>query len=154
MKRNWILFASATAIAVEICLPGVAVAQSYPPSVNQLVAAAKKQIRTIDMVQFKSRLDANELGLLVDVREPGEYAGGYVPGAINIPRGQIELRIWPYVGFPRNTDLGRKITLYCGSGVRCILAAKSLQDLGFSDVTAVDMMIGDWEKAGYPVLKK
>jgi rhodanese-related sulfurtransferase len=63
----------------------------------------------------------------------------------------IELNIWPYVGFPDSTDLGKRITLYCGSGMRCILAAKSLQDLGFTNAVAVDMRIADWAKAGYPL---
>ena len=133
---------------------GWVTAQSYPASVSQLVAAAKQQVRTIDMVAFKSALDRNDLGLVVDVREPGEFAEGYIPGAINIPRGVIELRIWAHVGFPEKTDVGRKMTLYCGSGVRCVLAAKSLQDLGFSNVTAADMTIADWTKAGYPLVRK
>ena len=106
------------------------------------------------MATFKSGFDKNDLGLIIDVREPGEYADGYIPGAVNVPRGVIELRIWAYVGFPDKTDMSKKITLYCGSGVRCILAAKSLQDLGFSDVTAADMRIDDWAKEGYPLVKK
>jgi rhodanese-related sulfurtransferase len=66
----------------------------------------------------------------------------------------IELRIWAYVGFPDETDMSKKMTLYCGSGTRCVLAAKSLKDLGFSDVTAVDMRIDEWAKAGYPLMKR
>lgn len=133
---------------------GAPAAPDYPPSVSLLVTTAKAQIRTIDMAAFKSAFDKNGLGLLIDVREPEEYADGYIPGAVNVPRGVIELRIWAYVGFPGKTDMSKKITLYCGSGVRCVLAAKSLQDLGFGDVTAVDMRIGEWAKAGYPLLKK
>jgi len=106
------------------------------------------------MARFKSAFDQNALGLLVDVREPEEYADGYIPGAVNVPRGVIELRIWGYVGFPDKTDMNKKMTLYCGSGARCILAAKSLQDLGFHDITAADMRIDDWAKAGYPLSKK
>jgi len=139
---------------VGLLSPSLAVAQNYPRSVSELVALTKAQIKTVDMATFKSALDKNELGLIVDVREPGEYSGGYIPGAINIPRGQIEFRIWPYVGFPDNTNLSKKMTLYCGSGTRCALATKSLQDLGFSDVTAADMRIEDWTKAGYPLVKK
>ena len=131
---------------------GAAVAQDYPRAVNELVASAKAQVRTIDLAAFKSALDRNQAGLVIDVREPAEYAGGHVPGAINIPRGVIELRIWPHVGHPGNTDMNKKMTLYCASSVRCILAAKSLQDLGFTTVTAVDMKIGDWAKAGYPLV--
>jgi len=125
MRYTLTLFKDALSIAVSLWLPGYALAQSYPPAVSQLVATTKTQIKTIDMTRFKSALDNSNLGLIVDVREPGEYAEGYIPGAINVPRGVIELRIWAYVGFPDNTDLNKKITLYCGSGVRCVLAAKS-----------------------------
>lgn len=138
-------------LAVGALSGGWAVAQ-YPASVKDLVARTRAQIRTIDMAAFKSALDKREAGLIVDVREPDEYRSGHVPGAINIPRGLIELSIWPYVGFPDSTDLAKRITLYCGSGTRCILAAKSLQDLGFTNAVAVDMRIGDWAKAGYPLV--
>jgi rhodanese-related sulfurtransferase len=148
------LLAVAIAIALELGLPGQALSQSYPPSVSALIAAAKQQIKTIDMATFKSAFDKNDLGLIVDVREPEEFAGGYIPGAVNVPRGVIELSIWAYVGFPDKTDMGRRMTLYCGSGARCALAAKSLQDLGFRNVIAADMRIDDWAKAGYPLVKK
>lgn len=154
MLNKPISFTGLLAIVVGLLLPGLAVAQNYPRSVSELVANAKAQIKTIDMATFKAALDKNDLGLIVDVREPEEYADGHIPGAINIPRGQIELRIWPHVGFPDNTNLSKKMTLYCGSGTRCALATKSLQDLGFSNVTAVDMKIEDWTTAGYPLVKK
>jgi rhodanese-related sulfurtransferase len=141
-------------IVAGLLSPGCAVAQKYPPSVRDLIARTKAQIKTIDMATFKSALDKGELGLIVDVREPGEYELGHIPGAINIPRGQIELNIWPHVGFPDRTDMGRKMTLYCGSGARCVLAAKSLQDPGFGNVIAADMRIDDWVAAGYPLVEK
>jgi len=129
-------------------------AQTYPRSVTELVARTKTQIKTIDMATFKSAFDGASLGLIIDVREPGEYAAGHVPGAINIPRGLIEFKIWSQVGFPNKLDVHKKVTLYCGSGARSVLAAKSLQDLDFSDVTAVDMRIEDWTKAGYPLVRE
>jgi rhodanese-related sulfurtransferase len=154
VQHKPIAFTRLLLIAVGLLSTGWAVGQDYPRSVSELVARTKAQIKTIDMATFKSALDKGDLGLIVDVREPGEYANGHIPGAINIPRGQIELRIWPHVGFPGNTNMGRKMTLYCGSGTRCVLATKSLQDLGFNNVTAADMKIGDWVKAGYPLLKE
>jgi len=143
---------AALLLAIGVFNAGWSAAQGYPSSVKDLVARTKAQIRTIDMASFKSALDKREAGLIVDVREPLEYASGHVPGAINIPRGVIELSIWPHVGFPDSTDLGKRITLYCGVGTRCILAAKSLQDLGFTNAVAVDMSIADWAKAGYPLV--
>lgn len=154
MPNQPISITSVLLIVLGMTSPGWALAQKYPRSVSELVARTKTQIRTIDLATFKSALDRGELGLIVDVREPGEYAGGHIPGAINIPRGQIELNIWPHVGFPGKTDMSTKMTLYCGSGTRCVLAAKSLQDLGFGNVTAADMRIDDWTGAGYPLVKQ
>ena len=151
MARKTAILAGAAVLAVSLSLSTWTWAQSYPPSVTALIARAKADIKTIDMATFKSGFDKHDLGLIVDVREPGEYAEGHVPGAVNIPRGEIEFRIWPYVGFPDKLDRATKITLYCGSGSRCALAAKSLQDLQLTNVTAADMRIDDWRRAGYPL---
>jgi rhodanese-related sulfurtransferase len=128
--------------------------QAYPQSVAELIAKAKAQVRTVDMQAFKAGLDGKSLGLIVDVREPGEYAQGHIPGAINIPRGVIEMKIWPYLGYPEKLDLHKRITLYCASGARSALAAKSLQELGLSDVVAADMSIEAWGRAGYPLVRE
>lgn len=127
-------------------------AQSYPQSVTELVVQARAQVPTIDLAKFKSGFDTSSLGLIIDVREPADYAAGHVPGALNIPRGLIEFRIWPHVGFPDKLDLNARITLYCGSGARAALAAKSLRDLKFTNVTAADIKFEDWARAGYPLV--
>ena len=141
-------------LTVCLLLPGLVTAETgkaYPDSVKHLVGEAKKSIKTIDMRRFKAALDAQDYDLIIDVREPGEYAAGYIPGAINIPRGVIEFKIWPYVGYPEKLNSGKKMILYCKTGGRCSLAARSLQDLGFTNVMSVDMKFADWVKAGYPV---
>ncbi len=126
-------------------------APSYPPSVNQLVAKTKSQIKTVKMPEFKAAFDKKDVGLLIDVRQENEFEDGFVPGAVNVPRGLIEFRIWKLVGFPNTTKMDTKMTLYCATGGRCALATKSLQDLGFTNATSVDMKFDDWVKAGYPV---
>ncbi len=103
------------------------------------------------MAGFKTVFDAKTTALIVDVREPEEYRGRLHPRAVNVPRGLLEFNIWGEVGFPDKTDVNKKIYVYCKTGGRCTLAAKSLQDLGFTDVTAVVMLFEDWKKAGYPV---
>lgn len=125
----------------------------FPPSVGQLIAGAKKQVKTITMDEFRAALDRKEPGLIIDVREEDEYLNGFVPGAINIPRGVIEFRIWKRVGYPDAPEMNKRLTLYCATGGRCALAAKSLQDLGFNNVVSVDMLFGDWVNAGHPVTK-
>lgn len=146
-------FAAALLLAAGVLLHGAAAAQNFPPFVADYIANAKAHVKTMGIESFKSALDQSATGLLIDVREPNEFASGHVPGAISIPRGLIETRIWQHLGFPEKTDLDRKITLYCSTGVRDVLAAKSLQDLGFRNVTAVDMRIEEWIKAGYPLTK-
>jgi rhodanese-related sulfurtransferase len=103
--------------------------------------------------RFKAALDRNDVGLLIDVRQENEFADGFVPGAVHVPRGLIGFRIWRLVGFPDKTRMDTKMTLYCATGGRCALATKSLQDLGFTNATSVDMRFDDWVKAGYPVAK-
>jgi rhodanese-related sulfurtransferase len=98
-------------------------------------------------------VDQGKAGLIIDVRQEDEFEDGFVPGAINVPRGLIEFRIWKQVGFPNATDMNKQMTLYCLTGGRCALATKTLQDLGFTNVSSVDMMWDNWVKAGYPVAK-
>lgn len=126
-------------------------AQQFPQELTELVSKAKAQVNMVGMTMFKAGLDQKSLGLIIDVREPAEFAGGHVPGAINIPRGLIEFRIWSHVGYPDKLDKNQKIVVYCGTGARAALAAKSLRDLHFSNVTAVDMKIEDWQQSGYPL---
>lgn len=145
--------ALAVVAAFGLLTSGISIAQNYPPSVPQMVAAVKKQIKTVNMADFKSAYDRKDVGLLVDVRQENEYADGYIPGAVNLPRGLIEFTIWQHVGFPDKIDMSKKMMVYCKTGGRCALATKSLQDLGFTNVTAVDMKLEDWVKAGYPMTK-
>ncbi|MGL6110678.1 MAG: rhodanese-like domain-containing protein [Rubrivivax sp.] len=142
---------TAPAAAPAPVAQAAAPAPSYPPSINQLVATTKSQIKTIKMPEFKAAFDKKDVGLLIDVRNENEFEDGFVPGAVNVPRGLIEFRIWKLVGFPEKTNMNTKMTLYCATGGRCALATKSLQDLGFTNATSVDMKFDDWVKAGHPV---
>jgi rhodanese-related sulfurtransferase len=143
--------AQAPAAAPATVAQAAAPAPAYPASINEMVAKTKTQIKTMKMAEFKAALDQNNAGLIIDVRNENEFEDGFVPGAVNVPRGLIEFRIWKLVGFPSATKMDTKMTLYCASGGRCALATKTLQDLGFTNATSVDMMFADWVKAGYPV---
>ncbi|MGE0357697.1 MAG: rhodanese-like domain-containing protein [Burkholderiales bacterium] len=148
-----LLVSAGLAIPAFASASAPAPAPNYPPAVGKYVAETKKQIKTIKLDEFRAALDKKELGLIVDVREEDEYNDGFVPGAINIPRGLIEFRIWKKVGFPDAVDMNKRLTLYCATGGRCSLATKSLQDLGFTNVVSADMKFEEWVKAGHPVEK-
>lgn len=126
-------------------------APTYPPSIGQMVAKTKAEVKPISMADFKALYDQKGMGLLIDVRDENEYEAGHIAGAVNVPRGLLEFKVWKLVGFPDKTDVNTKITVYCASGGRAALSTKTLRDLGFTNVSAVDLKFEDWKKAGYPV---
>ena len=67
-------------------------------------------------------------GLLLDVRTPGEFSGGHIEGALNVPVGNLQSRL---------DELGSKdraVVVYCAKGGRSARAAKMLRDKGFKEV--------------------
>ena len=150
-----------TILALCLFLPSVSfgeeqqVQKKYPDLVKEMVGAVKKELKkSIDIKAFKQVVDSKDYDLIVDVREPDEYEDGHIPGAISLPRGLLEFIIWKPVGFPENTDTGKKIFVYCKTGGRAALATKTLQDLGFTNVTHVNMKVGEWEESGYPMVEE
>jgi sulfur-carrier protein adenylyltransferase/sulfurtransferase len=82
---------------------------------------------------------------LIDVREPDENAQGMIPGTLHIPRGFLELRI------ERNVpDRSAPVVVYCASGTRSVLAARSLAELGYTSVTSLAGGFTGWKRAGLP----
>lgn len=146
----WILLPLTGVMSITLAISSVTFAQGLPPIVKQKVETAQKQVKTIGMEEYRKLVKNPGAALIIDVREPHEYAAGHVPGAINIPRGLLEFKIWSHVGFPANSEMERPLILQCQSGSRASLAAQSLQGLGFTQTTAVVMNLDDWQKAGHP----
>ena len=117
-----------------------------------LVAEARSEIREIapnDVARHRKYV-------LIDVREPAEFATGRIEGSINIPRGVLEFQVDadPAVANVSDPALSHKqqaIVVYCRTGGRAALAAQSLQRLGFSDVCSIAGGITGWTDAGLPV---
>jgi rhodanese-related sulfurtransferase len=151
--KEYFKFCMVILIGVALPAPPMALAQGYPPVVTQKVQAAQKQVKTIGMEEYRKLVESPGDALIVDVREPHEYAAGHVPGAINIPRGVLEFQIWKHAGFPAKPGTDRTVYLQCQSGNRASLAAKTLEELGFTHATAVVMSLEDWQKAGNPFVK-
>ena len=84
--------------------------------------------------------------LLIDVREDAEYAAAHAAGAMHIGRGVIERDIEGLI-----PDLDRPLYLYCGGGFRSILAAASLQEMGYTNVHSITGGWRGWQAAGAPV---
>ena len=127
---------------------------SWPESVNQHVMQVRKTVKTTDMDGYLAAVKSPNGALLLDVREEDEFKAGHVPGAVNIPRGLLEFRIWKQLGFPSPVDTGRKIFVQCQTGGRATLATKQLQDVGFTNVVAVVMNFEEWQNNNNPLLKQ
>lgn len=85
--------------------------------------------------------------LLIDVREPDEHATGMAAGAVALPRGEIEHRIGEFA-----REKAQEILTICGSGVRSLRAAETLQTLGYTHVASVSGGFGRWQADGLPVV--
>lgn len=115
---------------------------------RELVAEVRRQIPERSVDDVKARLARPEPVAILDVREPGETCEGTLPGALAIPRGLLEIQIEQAV-----PDRRREIIVYCASGIRSALAARSLRELGYENVSS---MIGGyhvWEAAGYGTVR-
>ncbi len=138
--------------ALALSAPALA-AENWPDSFGDYLAQVRKTIATTDMDGYLAAVKNPNGALILDVREADEFAAGHVPGAINIPRGLLEFRIWKALGYPGPVDTGRKIYVQCQTGGRATLAVQGLKAIGFTNAVAVIMNFPDWEKKGNPVVK-
>ena len=109
-------------------------------SPRDLLNAAKAEITEVDASVIAANLDSYTV---LDVREPDEYEQGAVPGAVHIPRGNLEFSVEG-----RLTDKAAPIAVYCAGGVRSAFATKTLQDLGYTDVVSIIGGFNKWKDEG------
>jgi rhodanese-related sulfurtransferase len=118
-------------------------------SANELVMDALKVVKLITVKELKNLMESEEIYTLIDVRQKSEHYYGYIPGSLIIPRGSLEFLIenanfWEEEGLYQ-PEKNEKIIVYCKKGNRCILAAESLNKLGFSEVYALKEGWKGWE---------
>lgn len=105
-----------------------------------LITEAKSRTTEISAADSVAALGGSTVFL--DVREPNEYALGHIPGAVFLPRGNLETKIEAAV--PRDS----KVVIYCASGNRSALAADTMSQMGYSDVSSMAGGFRDWVYAG------
>jgi molybdopterin/thiamine biosynthesis adenylyltransferase/rhodanese-related sulfurtransferase len=86
------------------------------------------------------------VGVFVDVREREEFAAGVIEGAIELPRGLLELE-----APAKLPDKRKPVFVYCQTGVRSLFAAETLLRMGYEEVYSVDGGYEAWNEAGYPI---
>ena len=97
--------------------------------------------------QHEAKPDNQEV-VVVDVREKHEWNEGYIPGAIHVPRGFLELQIEEAV-----PDKSKTVVLYCAGGVRSLIAGVTLQQMGYQNPISVSGGFGQWKGNGYPFVQ-
>jgi sulfur-carrier protein adenylyltransferase/sulfurtransferase len=113
------------------------------PSYRDILRDVRAEIDEIDAPAANERLGGDTL--FVDVRERDEWDEGRIPGAIHIPRGNLESRIEAAV-----PDRTQPLVLYCAVGNRSVFAAKTLGELGYDNVVSLAGGFTDWKRNGFP----
>ncbi|GAB59311.1 rhodanese-like domain-containing protein [Rheinheimera nanhaiensis] len=124
---------------------------------QQLVAEAKAAIQEVSVNALQQALTQDSETVLIDVREPAEFSQQHIVGAVNYPRGVLEMNIHnhpkvaasgcePAVALSQLAQ--QNVYLICRSGARSALAAESLQRMGFSKVYSVAGGMQAWLDAG------
>jgi sulfur-carrier protein adenylyltransferase/sulfurtransferase len=108
---------------------------------RDLLSAAKAQITEVDTATAADHIAKG--ALVLDVREPDEYDQGALPNALHIPRGHLEAQVEGKL-----LDKHAQVVVYCAGGVRSAFAAKTLAELGYTDVLSVAGGFGKWKDEG------
>jgi len=116
-----------------------------------LVDEAMAQVTTYSVQDVRTRLDDPKVQI-VDIRDVRELADGTVVGAFHAPRCMLEFWVDPDSPYHKKifADEGREFILFCGAGWRSALAAKTLQDMGMTNVAHIDGGYAEWVKQGAP----
>jgi rhodanese-related sulfurtransferase len=116
-------------------------------TVAQMLADAAAVVPFISLAELQETLVRRPEELMVlDVRERDAYESGHIPGAVHLPRGQLELRVNDELKDPT-----RRILVCCEFGRISTLAAATLRSMGFLGTIALDGGMKAWREAGSPL---
>jgi rhodanese-related sulfurtransferase len=120
-----------------------------------LQAAARARVRELMPWDVAARLQQPDAPLLLDVREPAEYAQARIAGSVNVPRGVLEAACeWDYDDTEPALAGGRErpVVVVCRSGQRSLLAAELMTEMGFVDVVSMRTGVRGWNDAELPLV--
>lgn len=105
---------------------------------DDLVAEAKEQITEVSPEEVQAMKARDENVVYLDVREPNEWNLGRIPGAVHLPRGNLESRVEAMI------DRSQRVVIYCARGNRSALAALTMQQMGYENVASMARGFGGW----------
>ena len=151
MGKHRFLFAVAASLALGACGPDAEESADTPisaveESADAPISAVDASAGTpISAAQLAERIEAGTAPLILDVRNPDEYAEAHIPGAINIPRNELSRRL---AELP--SDKSREIVVHCYGGRRAGLAEETLRGSGYSNVRDLTGHWQEWQAARLP----
>jgi len=114
-------------------------------SFQDIMAEARKEIPEASPQQVNELLKNNgKSPVLLDVRESDEWRQGHLEGAIPLPRGFLEIKVEAAI-----PDKNTPIIAYCAGGVRSLLAAKVMREMGYQNITSMAGGYGAWKNGGF-----
>ncbi len=111
---------------------------------RDLMEEARREVAEVSVDEVQRLLEEGEPWVLLDVREREEYREGHLEGAISLPRGFLEMRVEEVV-----PDKKTPIVAYCAGGVRSLMAARTLKEMGYEKVVSMAGGYTAWKGAGY-----
>ncbi|MGD0675437.1 MAG: molybdopterin-synthase adenylyltransferase MoeB [Polyangiaceae bacterium] len=117
-----------------------------PITYTDLISDVRKRTKQVSLEELKRRLESGEPFTLLDVREKDEWRAGYIPGAVSLPRGFLEIQ-----AEQKLPSKAARVVTYCAGGTRSALAAATLQELGYTNVETANPGFVRWKDLGYPV---
>lgn len=122
----------------------------------ELLEEANAEIKSVSPEELKQQLDNEEI-ILVDVRSKDVIeAEGQIEGSVHVPRDMLEFHADQRPDNPlrkEELDPEKKIVVYCGVGGQGTLSTKTLQDMGYSDVSNLSGGTKAWVEAGFNLKK-
>ncbi|WP_107667900.1 rhodanese-like domain-containing protein [Cyanothece sp. BG0011] len=109
--------------------------------IQQFLGSLPRDYYTVRQINQVKALSKEQQALLIDVREPKEYASGHIKGAINLPLRSLTDNL---VRIPKN----RPVILYCSTGYRTAMGVMALQMLGYDNVRGFPPSLEGWKTAG------
>jgi molybdopterin/thiamine biosynthesis adenylyltransferase len=117
-------------------------------SQQDFLEEARQLVPEVTVAEVAERRQRGEDIILLDVREKDEVRTGYINGAISVPRGFLEMQVTGQI-----PDRDQDVVVYCAGGVRSLLAARVMREMGYQNVSSMAGGITQWKDAGYPIVR-